>query len=61
MAAERAQRAVRVPTRELILDEVERLIAVKGVFGFTLRDIAEPLKVRVPAIYKHFESRDNVR
>ena len=60
MAAERAQRAVRVPTRELILDEVERLIAVKGVFGFTLRDIAEPLKVRVPAIYKHFESRDDV-
>ncbi len=49
-----------VPTRERILDEVERLIAVKGVYGFTLKDIAEPLKVKVPAIYKHYTSRDDV-
>lgn len=32
----------------------------KGVFGFTLKDIADPLEVRVPAIYKHYESRDDV-
>ncbi len=50
----------RAPTRELILDAVERLIAAKGVNGFTLRDVAEPLNVRVPAIYKHFRSRDDV-
>src|SRR5580704_8529145 len=31
------------PTRQRILDEAVRLIAVKGVYGFTLRDIAEPL------------------
>jgi AcrR family transcriptional regulator len=48
------------PTRERILDEVERLIALKGVYGFRLRDVAEPLEVRVPAIYKHYKSRDDV-
>ena len=48
------------PTRQRILDEAERLIAVKGVYGFTLRDIAEPLGVQVPAIYKHYKSRDDV-
>ena len=47
-------------TRVLILDEVERLIAHKGVFGFTLEDVAAPLEVRVPSIYKHFASRDDV-
>jgi len=48
------------PTRERILDEAERLIAAKGVFGFALKDISDPLEVRVPAIYKHYESRDDV-
>lgn len=46
--------------RERILDEVERLIAAKGVSGFKLRDVALPLGVQVPAIYKHYESRDDV-
>jgi AcrR family transcriptional regulator len=46
--------------RERILDEVERLIACKGVYGFRLRDVAEPLGVQVPAIYKHYKSRDDV-
>ena len=44
----------------MILNEAERLIAQKGVFGFTLDDVAAPLKVRVPSIYKHFASRDDV-
>jgi AcrR family transcriptional regulator len=48
------------PTRQRILNEAERLIAVKGVYGFALRDIAAPLGLRVPAIYKHFKSRDDV-
>jgi AcrR family transcriptional regulator len=60
MPAAVARRSVRVPTRDRILDEVERLIAVKGVYGFTLRDVAEPLRVQVPAIYKHYTSRDDV-
>ena len=49
-----------VPTRQRILDEAERLIAVKGVYGFTLRDIAVPLGVQEPAIYKHYKRRDDV-
>lgn len=49
-----------IPTRQRILNEAERLIAVKGVYGFALRDIAVPLGVRVPAIYKHFKSRDDL-
>jgi AcrR family transcriptional regulator len=50
----------RLPTRALILNEAERLIALKGVSGFTLNDIAEPLAVQVPAIYKHFKGRDDL-
>lgn len=53
-------RSVPIPTRQRILNEAERLIAVKGVYGFTLSDIASPLGVQVPAIYKHFNSRDDV-
>lgn len=47
-------------TRVLILDEVERLIAQKGIAGFTLEDVAAPLNLRVPSIYKHFANRDDV-
>jgi AcrR family transcriptional regulator len=49
-----------VSTHDRILDEVERLIATKGVYGFKLRDVAERLDLRVPAIYKHYQSRDDV-
>lgn len=49
-----------IPTRERILDEVEWLIAKKGVYGFKLRDVAEALGLKVPAIYKHYASRDDV-
>ncbi len=52
--------AALAPTRERILNQAERLIASKGVYGFTLRDIAAPLAVQVPAIYKHYKSRDDV-
>jgi AcrR family transcriptional regulator len=51
------RRSASVPTRERILDEVERLIASKGVHGFKLRDVAERLDLRVPAIYKHYQGR----
>jgi AcrR family transcriptional regulator len=54
------RRSAVAPMRERILDEVERLIACKGVYGFRLRDVAEPLGVQVPAIYKHYKSRDDV-
>jgi AcrR family transcriptional regulator len=55
-----SSRPASTPTRERILDEAERLIASRGVFGFTLKDISDPLEVRVPAIYKHYMSRDDV-
>lgn len=61
MAGQRARAARPQPaTRDLILDKAEDLIARKGVHGFTLKDIADPLGFQVPAIYKHYESRDDV-
>jgi AcrR family transcriptional regulator len=39
---------------------VERLIAVRGVYGFTLQDVIIPLRMQVPAIYKHYRNRDDV-
>jgi AcrR family transcriptional regulator len=54
------RRSATLPTRERILNEVERLIALKGVYGFKLRDVAERLGLRVPAIYKHYKSRDEL-
>ena len=48
------------PTRELILDEAERLIMAAGVYNLKLQDIAAPLGITVPAIYKHFTSREDV-
>jgi AcrR family transcriptional regulator len=54
------QRSSAVPTRDRILDEVERLIASKGVYGFRLQDVSRPLHMQVPAIYKHYKSRDDV-
>ena len=49
-----------VATRELILDQTERLIAAKGVNGFTLRDIVEPLGMQITSVYKHYANRDDV-
>jgi AcrR family transcriptional regulator len=54
------RRSAAVPTRDRILDEVELLIAIKGVYGFKLRDVAQRLDLKVPAIYKHYTSRDDV-
>ncbi|EPJ49323.1 MAG: hypothetical protein OFPII_01610 [Osedax symbiont Rs1] len=49
-----------IHTRERILDKAEQLIAQKGVYGLQLKDIAEPLNIRVPAIYKHYKNRDAI-
>ena len=49
-----------VSTRELILDEAERLIATKGVNGFTLKEVVTPLGVQIPSVYKHYRNRDDV-
>ena len=47
-------------TRELLLDVAEQVVAAKGILGFHLKDLSEPLNIKVPAIYKHFKSRDDV-
>ncbi len=47
-------------TAALIVEEAERVIARKGVDGFELKDIAEPLRIRVPSIYAHFAGRDAI-
>ncbi len=49
-----------IPTRDLILDEAERLIAQKGVHGFTLKEIVEPLGIQAPSIYRHYLSKEDV-
>ena len=49
-----------VSTRERILDEAERLIGIHGYDSLRLRDIAEPIGIRVPSIYGHFDGRDAV-
>jgi len=54
------RRSGTLPTRERILNEVERLIVLKGVYSFKLRDVADRLDMKVPAIYKHYKSRDDV-
>jgi len=47
-------------TKELIVEEAERLIAEKGVDNWRLADIAKPLGIKRPAIYAHFANREAV-
>jgi AcrR family transcriptional regulator len=60
MARRSKRKASDVSTRERILDEAERLIGIHGYDGLRLRDIAEPIGIRVPSIYGHFEGRGAV-
>ena len=47
-------------TRELILEVAEEVIAREGIEGMRLRDLAEPIGIRVPSIYAHFRGREDV-
>ena len=47
-------------TSHLILEEAQRLILDKGVENLKLHEIADPLNITVPAIYKHFTNREDV-
>lgn len=59
--AVRSTRETTVPgTRELLLEQAERVIARRGLEALTLKDIAAPLGIRVPSIYSHFASRDDI-
>ena len=54
------QARVRRNTRDRILDEAARLIFEKGTSKLKLQEIADPLGITVPAIYKHFSNREDV-
>ena len=43
-----------------ILEVAEDLIAAHGIYGFRLQDVADRLKVKPPALYNHFQSRDDL-
>ncbi|MDH3521666.1 MAG: TetR/AcrR family transcriptional regulator [Myxococcales bacterium] len=47
-------------TRERIIDEAERLIALHGFEDLRLADIADAVGIRIPSIYGHFDSREAV-
>ena len=47
-------------TRERILDVAEDVIARQGIDGMRLRDLADPIGIRVPSIYAHFHGRGDV-
>ncbi|MBY8825265.1 TetR/AcrR family transcriptional regulator [Sphingomonas colocasiae] len=49
-----------VGTRSLILEEAMRLIARDGVEEMRLKDIADAVGIRIPSIYRHFESREAI-
>ena len=51
---------VDVCTKDLIVDEAERLIDLGGIDGLKLDDIAESLGVRRPSLYAHFNGRDGI-
>jgi Transcriptional regulator len=46
--------------RELILDATEQLIYKQGVFKTTLNGVAKELGVSHPALYKHFNNKDDI-
>lgn len=47
-------------TRALILDEAEHLIALHGMEGFRLQDLAERVGIRPPSVFAHFPGRKAV-
>lgn len=48
------------PTRDRILLEAARLIAVKGFHGATTRDIADAVGIQQPSIFNHFASKAEI-
>lgn len=48
------------PTRERILDVAESLIAVHGMEGLVLKDVAAAVGVRPPSLFAHFAGREAI-
>ncbi len=49
-----------VKTRDLILEEALKLFSEKGIKETTIRDIAKAVGITEGAIYRHFESKDQI-
>lgn len=47
-------------TRERILEVAEELIALHGVEGFQLKDVAAAIGIRPPSIFAHFAGREAI-
>ncbi|EDP74644.1 transcriptional regulator (TetR/AcrR family) protein [Hydrogenivirga sp. 128-5-R1-1] len=47
-------------TRDLILDEALKLFSEKGIKETTVRDIAKAVGITEGAIYRHFDSKDQI-
>ena len=47
-------------TKELILEEALKQFSQKGFDGTSMSDIARPLKISKAALYKHFESKQQI-
>ncbi len=47
-------------TRDLILEEALKLFSEKGIKETTIRDIAKAVGITEGAIYRHFESKDQI-
>ena len=47
-------------TRELILDEALKQFSEKGYAGTSMSDIAKPIGISKAALYKHFESKQQI-
>lgn len=54
------KRHLKARTRDLIVDEAEKMIAKRGIDGLVLDDIAEALGIQRPSLYTHFKGRDGI-
>ena len=47
-------------TKELILEEALKQFSQKGYDGTSMSDIAKPIGISKAALYKHFESKQQI-
>jgi len=50
----------RPDTRDRILEVAESLIALHGIEGFQLKDVADQVGIRPPSVFAHFKGRDAI-
>ena len=54
------KRHLKARTRDLIVDEAEKMIAKRGIDGLVLDDIAKSLGIQRPSLYTHFKGRNGI-